>query len=519
MKNNEENIVKKGKRGFVHIIFGRTMIIIFLLLIQVAFLVGLMFSAGKYIPYLFGSISIFTAVMLIFVLNTKSDASVKLSWCFFIAVLPVFGALMYLFVQLDLGHRVEQRAIQKTIDEGAKFLPENNNVYEKLKTDDKGFYNLSRYMRDKGGFTAYKNTQVEYFPIGENKFKKMLEALEKAEKFIFLEYFIIKEGFMWDKILNVLLKKAKEGVEVRIIYDGTNAVSNLPYGYPKKLKKAGIQCKMFSPLRPFVSTYYNNRDHRKILVVDGVCAFCGGINLADEYINVTSPHGHWKDTAVKIEGEAVKSFTLMFLEMWNADEKNREYEKYLIESVRTDENGIVIPYGDNPMDDELLAENVYLDLINRAEKYVYIMTPYLILDGQMENALKFASKRGVDVRIILPQKPDHIYAYVLAEDHYPELIKAGVKIYTYTPGFVHAKEFLVDDKYGIVGTINLDYRSLYLHFECGLLMYKPDCIEKMYEDFEETFEKCHIINQGDIKKRGFLSRLAGKMLKAVAPLM
>ncbi len=518
MKINEKNIIKKGKRGIIQVVFGRTMIIILLLLIQFLFLSALMLYAGKYIPYFFGSIAVFTAVMLIFVLNTKSDPTVKLSWCFFIGVLPVFGALMYLFVQADLGHRVEQRAIQRTIDEGSEFLPENKEVYESIE-NDKGFYNLSKYLIDKGGFPAYNNAKVEYFPLGENKFKEMIDALEKAEKFIFLEYFIIKEGFMWNSVLEILSRKAEEGVEVRIIYDGTNAVSNLPYGYPKKLKKLGIKCKMFSPLKPFVSTHYNNRDHRKILVVDGVCAFSGGINLADEYINVTSPYGHWKDTAVKIEGEAVNSFTLMFLEMWNADEKTREYEKYLVAENKTQENGTVIPYGDNPMDDELLAENVYLDIINRAENYVYIMTPYLILDGQMENALKFASKRGVDVRIILPEKPDHIYAYVLAEDHYPELIKAGVKIYTYSPGFIHAKVFLADDKIATVGTVNLDYRSLYLHFECGLLMYKTDCINKITEDFYNTFEKSHQICQNDIKKRGFFSRVAGKLLKAMAPLM
>ena len=347
----------------------------------------------------------------------------------------------------------------------------------------------------------------------------MIACLEKAEKYIFLEYFIIKEGAMWNKILDILSEKAKNGVEVRVLYDGTNAVFNLPYNYPKKLKKLNINCKMYSPLRPFVSTHYNNRDHRKILVIDGKIAFTGGINLADEYINFTSPYGHWKDTAVKIQGQAVNSFTLMFLQMWNYNEKDRQYEKYLINNTVNASGGYVIPYGDNPMDEENLGEAVYLDIINKATDYVYIMTPYLILDDEMKNALSSASKRGVDVRIILPEKPDHIYAYVLAEDHYPDLINAGVKIYTYTPGFIHAKVFLSDGKIATVGSINLDYRSLYLHFECGLLIYNTKCIQNIFYDFEKTFKESHLIDKNDIKKRGIISRISSFILKAAAPLM
>lgn len=515
----KNTIAKQSKHGIIHVIFGRTMIIILLLFLQFLFLSHLIFSAEQYVPYFFGSITAFTAIMLIFVLNTKDNPSIKLSWCFFIGVLPVFAALMYLFVRLELGHRVEQRSISKTISEGNKLMPENPEAYERLKKEAKGFYNLSRYLKDFSGFSLYENSRVTYFPSGEAKLEDMLKELEKAEKFIFLEYFIIKEGFMWSQILDVLKEKAKNGVEVRVLYDGTNAVTNLPYSYPKTLKKSGISCKTFSPLRPFVSTHYNNRDHRKILVIDGKCAFTGGINLGDEYINVTSPLGHWKDTAVKIEGDGVDSFTVMFLQMWNHNEKNRQYEKYLCAEKSSEKDGYIIPYGDNPMDNELIGETVYLDLINRAEDFIYIMTPYLIIDNEMETALKSASKRGVDVRLILPHKPDHIYAYVLAEDHFSSLLASGVKIYTYSPGFVHAKVFLVDGKYATVGTINLDYRSLYLHFECGLLMYKASCIEDIRLDFMKTFEKCRLIGKSDLKKRGFFSRLSGFILKVLAPLM
>lgn len=518
MKIKENSIVKKSKGGILHIVFGRTMIIILLLLIQILNLSLLVLSAKDFILYFFGSITVFNAVFLIFVLNTKANPSIKLTWCFFIAVLPIFGALMYVFVHADIGHRLEKKAVSRTMAEGKNFRPENNEVYLSLKREDKAFYNLSRYLKDTAGFSAYENSSVKYFSDGESYFEDMLAELETAEKFIFLEYFIIKEGVMWDKILDILKQKVQAGVEVRVLYDGTNTVSNLPYSYPEKLRKMGIQCKMFSPLRPFVSTHYNNRDHRKILVIDGICAYTGGINLADEYINVTAPYGYWKDTAVKIKGEAVNGFTLMFLEMWNYNEKNRKYEEYLGKS-RASGNGIIIPYGDNPTGDERLGETVYLDLINRAEDYVYIMTPYLIIDNEMETSLKNAAKRGIDVRIILPEKPDHIYAHVLAKDHFSALMAAGVKIYTFSPGFIHAKVFLVDNKYATVGTINLDYRSLYLHFECGLLMYKTLCIKDIFADFINTFEKSHLVNDRDLKKRGVFSRLFGMILKAIAPLM
>lgn len=510
-----ENL-KKGKRGILQVIFGRTMIILLLLLIQFLFMFYLMFSAGRYIPYIFGSITAFTVIMLLIVLNTNANASIKLSWCFFISVLPVFGSLMYLFIRTDLGHRVEQRAIQRTLTESAKYFPKNSQVYEGI--EDKSFYNLSYYLKN-NGFPVYNAEEIEYFPLGEDKFREMTACLEKAEKYIFLEYFIIKEGTMWNRILDILTEKAKQGVEIRILYDGTNSVFNLPYNYPKKLKKLNIKCKMYSPLRPFVSTHYNNRDHRKILVIDGKIAFTGGVNLADEYINFTAPYGHWKDTAVKIQGQAVNSFTLMFLQMWNYNERDRQYEKYLTNNTVKLFKGYVIPYGDNPMDEENLGEAVYLDIINKATDYVYIMTPYLILDDEMKNALSSAAKRGVDVRIILPKKPDHIYAYVLAEDHYPDLMNAGVKIYSYTPGFIHAKVFLSDNKIATVGSINLDYRSLYLHFECGLLMYDTECIPKIYSDFEKTFKESHLIDKNDLKKRGLLSRISSFILKAVAPLM
>ncbi len=306
------------------------------------------------------------------------------------------------------------------------------------------------------------------------------------------------------------------------MYDGGNEFSTLPKGYDKKLRKLGIKCQVFAPATPFVSTHYNYRDHRKILVIDNKVAFNGGINLADEYINKYEKYGHWKDTAVMLKGEAVKSFTLMFLQMWNIYNNSSpvDYNKYIdMPTDRYDSNGYVIPYGDSPLDKFGTGRQVYMDIINRANNYVHIMSPYLILDSSMEDALKFAAERGVDVKLILPGIPDKKVPYALAKTHYKSLLASGVKIYQYTPGFVHAKVMSCDNRRAVVGTINLDYRSLYHHFECATYMYKTDCIADIEKDFENTLEKCELITPAHIKNEKLSTKLVGFVAKVLAPLM
>ena len=518
IKQNE--FMQRGKRGILRIVFGRAMVILLLLALQFYLIFARLYDFFQDIPLLFGSIEVFTAVMLLYVLNTQENPSIKLSWSIIISLLPLFGALLYFYVRFDLGHRLAQRLVGDSIKECMPFVPAQTELKEQLKQEDKDLYNLVHYMEQNGNFPIYGNTQVKYFPLGEEKFHEMLIQLEKAEKFIFMEYFSVGEGYMWSKILDVLRRKAKQGVEVRFLYDGMVAVANLPYNYPKKLRKMGIQCKMFSPVRPLVSTHYNNRDHRKILVIDGKVAFTGGVNLEDRYINQEEVYGHWKDTAVMVEGEAAQGFTLMFLQMWNHDEKVRIYEPYLeLPKISRPAEGFVMPYGDSPMDKENVGEMVYLNILNQARDYVYIMTPYLILDNEMVTALRFAAKRGVDVRLILPHIPDKKYAFVLAKSHYKELFEAGVKIYEYTPGFVHAKVFLSDDMHAVVGTINLDYRSLYLHFECAAYLYKVPALADIMADFQDTMEKSHLITGKDIQNQGFFTRFFGALLKIAAPLM
>ena len=311
----------------------------------------------------------------------------------------------------------------------------------------------------------------------------------------------------------------REGVDVRVLYDGMLEISTLPWDYPRRLEKLGIRCKAFAPIQPFLSTHYNYRDHRKILVIDGKVAFTGGVNLADEYINRKERFGHWKDTAILLRGEAVQSFTLMFLQMWNLTEKEPRWDEALLPSPPVEAEGYVMPYCDCPLDDYKVGESVYMDILNRAKDYVHIMTPYLILDNEMETALKFAAQRGVDVKLILPGIPDKKAAYALAKSHYQYLTAAGVKLYEYTPGFVHAKIFASDDVKAVVGTINLDYRSLYHHFECAAYLYGGPTVGDVERDFQRTLEQCRRVTPETIRHEKLGYKLGGSLMKLVAPLL
>ena len=518
-KNTEEKLLQQSKRSLFHIVFSRTIIMLLMLLLNFFLLFSLLFELFEGITLVFGGIVAVTAVMMVIILNTDDDPAFKLSWCMIVAVLPLLGIVLYTIFRLDLGSRIHRRMVQSSIDASLAYMTDSPDAIQELTREDPSTAALAQYLQQHANAPSYIHTDVRYFPLGEDKFAEMLRRMEQAKEFIFLEYFIVYPGHMWGSILEVLSRKAKEGVEIRVLYDGMNAFTNLPYDYPRQLEQLGIQCKMFSPVRPFVSTHYNNRDHRKIAVIDGHTAFTGGINLQDRYINQEEVFGHWKDTAVMVHGEAAKGFTLMFLQMWNATERDRIYEPYLHTASVISAPGIVIPYGENPASKERVAKQVYLHILNQAKRYVYIMTPYLILDSEMSNALQFAAKRGVDVRIVLPHIPDKKTAFALAKSHYRELTNAGVKIYEYTPGFVHAKVFLSDDICGTVGSINLDYRSLYLHYECAAYLYKIPALVDIKDDFEDTFSKSQLVTPDDVTKQSLPCRLLGAILKVVAPLM
>ena len=515
-----KKIKEKGKRGLLNILFGRTTIIAFLLAVQFVLLMGL-FLRWQGFFYAYGGAYILGLVMAIYLSNQPMTSSSRSTWLILVLLMPVLGTLFYLYVDRDLGHRLVRRRLDEIIGETNELLPQPKELMDALKTDEPELYGIARYMQAPARYPVYEGADIRYFSLGDDCFAPMLKALNAAEKFIFMEFFIIDEGEMWSTILDILEKKAASGVEVRVMYDGSNAIFKLPYRYPERLKAKGIQCKMFSPLRPIFSTYHNNRDHRKILVIDGHTAFTGGINLADEYINKREVFGHWKDTAIMLRGEAVRSFTLMFLQMWSVSEREVRVEPYLnapLPSLKPSQ-GYVIPYGDNPFDSERVGEAVYLDILYHANRYVHIMTPYLIIDEEMTDALVFAARRGVEVEIILPHVPDKKSAFALAYTHYRTLLQGGVRIFEYTPGFVHAKEFVSDDIRGVVGTINLDYRSLYLHFECGAYLYRSPAIYDIERDFKKTRRQCQEITLDALKDIPLYRKALGPMLKILAPLM
>ena len=515
-------LLKKGRIGMVRLVFSRIGLLALLLLLQVALVLTAFMLCQQYVPHLIVLQSIFVVVMVLYLINSDFDPSAKITWLVFIMIVPVFGTLFLLYTRMDVGHRALRDRVDNILTATRENLTQDPETAERLTEADPGAGALARYLMNTGGFPVYDGTDSDYFPLGEDMWEEMLRQLEQAQHFIFMEYFIVDEGEMWGQVLEILARKAKAGVEVRLMYDGFCELSLLPRDYPKRLEALGIRCKAFSPVTPFLSTHYNYRDHRKIMVIDGQVAFTGGVNLADEYINRKERFGHWKDTAVMVRGKAVQSFTLMFLQMWSVRERETEdFQPYLTVPVTVPERtaGFVIPYGDCPLDRDKVGEMVYIDILNRAQKYVHIMTPYLILDGELETALKFAAERGVEVTLILPGIPDKPMAYALAKGHYRSLLDSGVHIYEYTPGFVHAKVFAADGREAVVGTINLDYRSLYHHFECAAYLHGADCLPDIEADFQDTLAKCREVTYESVRREKWTTKALGVLLKAIAPLM
>lgn len=508
------------KKGFLHLLFSRFLVIVLLLVFQVLLIWGVFRRLVEAVPFLGVLQTLFAVGMIIYLFNIDMDSSAKLTWMFLIAIFPLPGTLFFAFTRANLGHRWIKRREDQLIDDTRDAIPQSPEVMEQLQ-DGSGTGDLVSYVGRSGCFPVYDGSQVQYFPLGDDMFPALLEELEKAEHFIFMEFYIIEEGYMWGKVLEILDRKAAQGVDVRVMYDGMCDYFKLPAKYTQLLQARGIKAKRYAPIRPVISSHYNYRDHRKILVVDGNVAFTGGVNLADEYINRVVHFGHWKDTAIMVKGQAVRSFTLMFLQMWNLDEDAPEFDPWLEVAPAPPEHpsGYVMPYGDYPLDMERVGESVYMDILYRANRYVHIMTPYLILDGEMEAALRYAAERGVDVKIIMPGIPDKKAAFALAKTYYARLIASGVKIYEYTPGFVHGKVFVSDDVKGVVGTINLDYRSLYHHFECAAYLYKVDCLPDIERDFQDTLAKCRQVTPETIAHEKLSYKIVGRLIKIAAPLM
>ena len=454
-------------------------------------------------------------ILALTLIKNSKNYSYTLPWIVILLLFPLVGALMYIILGRNKNKSKVLKSIVKSETENKKYFIPNERLKDEIEDNSR-----IRYLSDFSGFPVSKNNDVTYYPIGQKGFKAMVEELKKAEKFIFFEYFIVAKGKMWNTILKILEEKAAQGVDVRVMYDDLGCIATLNEYYPRELEKKGIKCIVFNELTAGAGVILNNRDHRKILVIDGKVAFSGGINIADEYININSKYGHWKDNAIKISGDAVWNYTVMYLTMWNAFRKDDEdFEKFKVDfSQKNIENGYVIPYGESPLDSENTGEDVYLNIINQANKYVYIFTPYLIIDTDVINALTLAVKRGVDVRIVIPGIPDKKLVYTVSESYVEPLVKDGVRVYRYTPGFIHAKVFVADDHIATVGTINLDYRSLYLHFECGCYFEDVDVIKDIKADVIDTIGKSKEITKEEATPKR-IKGLWQAVLRLFAPLM
>lgn len=492
-------------------------------------IVWIMFQVYKIQDYYPITAGITKAIAILVVLriygrHTKSD--IKIPWMVLLLVFPVAGLILYILFQGDASLYFTKRKFRSIVGKIGNNLESDDELLDEISKEDLGLYGQSYYISKVGGYPAYKGCQIEYHKDADIGIEAQKRELKKAKSFIFMEYHAIEDSVSFRDIEDILEEKVKEGVDVRILYDDIGSIGFIGKSFRKRLAEKGIKCLVFNPMLPLLNVFMNNRDHRKITVIDGKVAFTGGYNIADRYFNIGSPYGYWKDTGVMIRGRATDSFTVMFLKMWYAIEpsymEKEDIKDYinLADESYSENGGVVQPYGENPLKEELLAENVYLNMAKNAKKYLYIMTPYLLIDDATNDELVLAAKRGVDVRIITPGIPDKKLIYKMTRSYYNALARGGVKIYEYTPGFMHAKQYVCDDSVAVVGTINMDYRSLYLHFENGVLMYNMGEIFKIKEDFDEVLSESEEVTNDYLNdKRSLTKRIVQCLLRFFAPLL
>lgn len=508
-------------KNFFDKMFSRTVLTVLLILVQLIFMFTLTYAFASYYLPIAACLVALSILITLFIIRLDESSSYKLTWVVIILAVPILGGLLY----LCLGNKRPMKRMRNKMDKEHSqlglVLKQDKEVLDKM---EPRLRETSRYLAKYSGCPVRMNSETEYFTCGEELYPVLLRELEKAERYIFAEFFIIAPGVFWDSVLEILKRKAAEGVDVKLIYDDWGCMSNVPANFTKKLAEYGIKAMKFNPFIPVVSVIMNHRDHRKIVVIDGKTAFTGGFNLADEYINKKERFGYWKDSAVMIKGDGVLNFTGLFAEMWNSFND----EKIDCELCKAEDYGdvkpcgFIQPFGDSPLDNEQVSENVYLEIIDQAVDYVYIFTPYLVIDDQMKVALSLAAKRGVDVRIVTPGIPDKKTVFRVTRSYYQTLISAGVKIYEFTPGFIHAKSFVCDDRMAVVGSINMDFRSLYLHFECGVFMASEKggeipAIMKLKQDCLDIFEKSHEVRRRESKN--FSRSILDALLRILGPLI
>ena len=497
-----------------------TMAFLSLLIQAVVLFLGYLFFQD-YFVLLFGGMNIFSLILVVFIINSRMASEFKTSWIILVLALPGIGAFFYLFCQLEFTVKSLKRKLAFLTKENYQYLPVKKEVLSRLAKENKHLYLHMNYLYQEGHNPVYDNEEACYFSCGEDFYPDLLSHLKDAQEFIFLEFFIIAQDSMWESILEILKAKASSGVRVRVLYDGTCSFMLLPKNYPEILKEAGIECEIFAPVVPLISTHYNNRDHRKIIIIDGKYAYTGGLNLADEYINKKERFGYWKDNMVRVSGSVVNSLTVLFLETWHLMNftKKEDYTPYLKHYSAKETDGYICFYGVNPTNEMSTGKMSYLYLIETAVKSLDIAMPYFIVDKEITDALIYASKKGVKIRLILPGIPDKKLINDVAKTYYNELLKENIVIYEYTKGFTHLKIMIKDAEEAIVGTVNLDYRSLYLNFEDALMMYKTKAIVSMNKDFANMIETSHRVTLEEMKKYPKVKRLLGQILRIFGPLL
>ncbi len=512
-------------RRLFRFISSRGFILGILLLVQLALILScVVFLNDNYVLFSVTSTFISIIIVLALINNQEENPSTKLAWIIVIMLLPIVGAAIYIMFGSRYASRHLRSKVQAEIEKSHNVMPSQQKIMGLLAEYDAAAASQCQYLLNVNQIPPLAAKNCRYFASGEELFPELLQELKKAQRYIFIESFIIQEGVFWNNILAVLQAKAAQGVDVRIVFDDVGCLQTLPYNYHKTLEAMGIKCAVFNPIKLHPDTGLNNRDHRKIIIIDGQKAMVGGINLADEYINQRERFGYWKDSALLFDGDAVAAQTLIFLQNWNlsAPERRLDYQQYCSQTlcdVADYKQGFIQPFYDTPLDGEHIGESVFMNMINSANEYIYINTPYFIVDNELLMTLQLAAKRGVDVRICTPHIPDKWYVHMMTQAYYQPLQKAGIKVVEFEPGFNHTKSIVADDKYAFVGTINCDYRSFYHHFECGVLLYGvQNVINAMKEDFLAT-EKLCIPADRAADKTPLLLRILRSLLRLFAPLM
>lgn len=515
----------KYTRFLKPLVYSKILLIALLLLVQFGIYITLILKFDSLLKYV-GEMNLALSILFLsYLVNGSGKNEFKLLWILPVLILPFFGIVLYLMCKANFGgHQLKKNlSAIRTLSEPvlSEKKDETAAVFEKYpKVRD-----ISEYLLRMSSYPPYIDTKATYFSSGEKAFADIKEQLKAAETFIFIEYFIIEPSSIWYEILDILHEKASQGVDVRVLYDslGSGAYSTIRYEH--YLAQRGIKSKVFLPFVPIFDTGLNNRDHRKILDIDGKTVYTGGINISDEYANRNhSRFDYWKDTAIRLDGPAVRTYTIMFLQLWNVANKtvqnDFEYRKFADAPCRKfPGQGVTIPYGDDAYNGEDIAENVYSYILARAHNYVHIMTPYVIPDNTMMNDLVFAAKRGVEVSLIVPKQYDHYITFCVGRTFIKTLIENGVNVYEYNPGFIHAKSFVSDGNRAATGSINLDYRSLFHHFECGVFLYRSPEIERIEDDFQSTLKDCTQITVESYKKIPLFTRVTGWIFRIFSPLL